>query len=439
MTSNINIGLLGFGNVGASVYDLVVRNAAILTPKSPRPLAVSRIAVRDPLKPRVVRGEPVAPTLFTNDVLGVATDPDVAIVVELMGDCPQALEAMRAAIAAGKHVVTANKALIARHGPELFALALKNNVKILYEASVAGGIPVLRALREGLAANRIDWLRGIINGTCNYILSEMEVKGAGFDETLKKAQELGYAEADPASDVEGTDAAYKLCILVMLCYGVHVPVAEIFTQGITNVSKLDFEMARQFDYSIKLMGITRWRDDGIEARVHPVMVPRGDPIAHVMGAFNAIQYHGDYAGVGMLYGRGAGGAPTASAVVSDVLEACRSLEREDNRQNSPTGFSLREFKTISPLPMGAVRCAYYLRLTVVDKPNVLAQVTAILGRHGISIRNVYQHGFSEERRETPVVVFTHRALEHDMRLAVEAIDRLDSTAQPTQLMRIEEE
>lgn len=438
MKSHVNIGLLGFGNVGASVYDLVNRNAAVLTPKSPKPLAISSIAVRDAGKKREAGGTPVDPKLFTSDFKSIVTNPDIDIVVELMGDVPEAFEAMRLALENGKHVVTANKAIVARHGMELFALAQEKNLKILYEASVAGGIPILRTIREGLSANRIDWLRGIINGTSNYILSEMESKKLPFEETLIKAQELGYAEADPASDVEGTDAAYKLCILIMLCYGVYVPVQSIYTQGITAVTRLDFDMARQFDYSIKLMGITKLGEGGIEARVHPVMISRADPIAHVSGAFNAVQYRADYAGIGMLYGRGAGGEPTASAVVSDVLEVCRSLERGDLRHASPTGFSLQKFKAVPPLAMGKLRCPFYLRLAVIDKPNVLAQVTAILGSNGISIQNVYQHGSSEERRETPVVVFTHKALESDMQKAIAAIDRLDSVVKPTQLIRIEE-
>lgn len=433
MKDKITIGLLGFGNVGAAVYDLIRKNSDILAPKIPHPLVIKKIAVRDASKKRGADQ-----SLFTTDWKSVATDPDVDIVIELMGDCPEALQAMTMALEGGKHVVTANKAMIARHGVTLFQLAKAKNSKILYEASVAGGIPILRALREGLPANRIETLRGIINGTSNYILSEMDARKLAFADVLKKAQELGYAEADPTSDVGGHDAAYKLCILIMLCHGVWIPVEKIYTEGITNVTALDIEMARQFDYTIKLMGITKANADHVEARVHPVMVPRDNPIAHVGGAFNAIQYRGDFVGLGMLYGQGAGGGPTASAVVSDILEICRSFERDERTHSSPTGYSLNSVKKIDPLPMGEISCPYYLRFTVVDKPNVLAQLTTILGRHEISIQHLYQHGFSEERKEVPVIAFTHRAKEKDVRLAMESIDKLDSVTKASQLIRIEE-
>lgn len=434
MKSTINIGLLGYGNVGTMVYDLICKNAAVLQPKTVHPLDIKKIAVRDANKRRIADAG-----LFTTDIKSIVTDPEIDIVVELMGDCPEALEAMKLALSHGKHVVTANKAAIAKHGVELFGLAREKNLKILYEASVAGGIPILRAIREGLPANRIDWLRGIINGTSNYILSEMAEKNLPFESVLKKAQELGYAESDPASDVEGIDAAYKLCILIMLCYGVWVPVEKIYRQGITQISALDISMARQFDFAIKLMGITKSHGDDVEARVHPVMVPRSNPIAHVGGVFNAIQYHGDYVGVGMFYGRGAGGGPTASAVVSDILEVCRSLERDERTHSSPTGFPLKSLKTVEPVPMGDLVCQYYLRFTVIDKPNVLAQLTAILGQHQISIQNLYQHGDSEERHEVPVIAFTHRAKEKDIRKALDAIDKLDSVTKPSLLIRIEED
>lgn len=432
MSQFIKIGLLGFGNVGKTVYELLQKNASLLKLRLSKDIQIQKIAVKNLKKKRDVDA-----SLLTDDYLSVVNDPDVDIVVELMGDYPEALEAIETALQNGKPVVTANKAMIAKHGPKLFDLASGKNVKILFEAAVAGGIPVLRLLREGLSANQILSLRGIINGTANYILSSMSVDKKPFAEVLKQAQDLGYAEADPTSDIEGHDSASKLCILSMLCYGVWIPVEKIYTQGITQISQLDFEMAKKFQYTIKLMGITKQDESGIEARVHPVMIPKKNPIAHINGAFNAIQYFGDYAGEGMLYGHGAGGGPTASAVVSDIVEMIRHIDVE-SIDLTPTGFALGHLQKTDPISMDDLESAYYLRMTVIDKPNVLSQITGILGQHQISIQNLYQQGYQEERQEIPVIVFTHHAKEGNMQKALREIDQLESVVKPTYLIRIEE-
>lgn len=434
MKKNIKIGLLGFGTVGSAVYRLLEKNAELLTQQLGHRLEIKKIAVRDTSKKR-----DVDKSLFTKDFHKIVTDPEIPIVIELMGDVPEALEAIKAALSNGKSVVTANKAMIARHSAELFLLSETHNCEILFEASVCGGIPVLRSLREGLAANRILWLRGIINGTSNYILDQMAGQGFSFETVLKRAQELGYAEADPVSDIEGIDAKYKLAILSMLCYGKQVNVDDIYCQGIHQITATDIEMADRFDYAIKLLGITKSHGDGIEARVHPAMVPKTNPLAHVSGVANAVQYHADFAGTGMLYGAGAGGKATASAVVSDLMELARNLTLETRNVLSPIGFKLEGLTRIKPKPMADLMCGYYLRFTTIDKPSVLAQIAGVLGQNDISISSVYQRSTDGKKDNATIVILTHCSCEQDVQAALNAIDKMALITQTTQLIRIEDE
>lgn len=433
MKNKIQIGLLGFGTVGQAVAHLMNDNAPLIQQQVGATLHIAKICVRDAAKKREY-----APAPLTTSWQEVVSDPQITFIVEVMGDTPDALEAMRAALSAGKSVVTANKAIIARHGPELFNLAQKNGCEFLFEASVAGSIPILRVLREGLAANRILKLRGIINGTCNYILDEMAQKGLGFAEVLKEAQRLGYAEADPTSDVEGHDARYKLAILAMLCYGKFIPVENIPCEGITKVTALDFAMAARFGYAIKLLGITRSDGLSVEARVHPAMVPKANPLAHVGGAFNAIQYRTDHAGEGMIYGKGAGGPETASAVVSDVMELTRNLHPHHKSLLSPIGFRLEGLTELSPRSLDEIEGHYYLRFTTHNHPGVLAQIAGELGKAGISISSVYQQETSDSLESASIVMFTHKTREAAVQKAVAAIKKTGVTSGDSQLIRIED-
>lgn len=426
-----HIGLLGFGNVGQAVYEILKQNQNFIEKKMQTPINVKWVCVKD-----TKRDRGLDPSIVTSDYKKIASDPDVSIVVELMGDCPEALDAMREALKHGNSVVTANKAMIARHQTELFELARANNCEILFEASVGGGIPILRTLREGLAANHIECLHGIINGTSNYILSRMKDEGADFDDVLKDAQKLGYAEANPASDVEGEDAAYKLSILILLCHGVVVSVDDIFCKGISYIQPLDIEMANQFGYVIKHLGISRLHDDGVEARVHPTMIPKSNPLAHIDGAFNAIQYHGDFSGEGMLYGLGAGGKPTASAVVADIIELNRNIQSANEINLEPSGFNASVLKKQKPKDILDLETCYYIRFSVLDRPNVLACITKVLGQHNISVQHLYQHG-EQEDQAIPLIVFTHDARERDVREALKEIDKMDFVTQMTKIIRIE--
>lgn len=429
----IHIGLLGFGTVGRSVYEILEKNRSLFARKMNAEIVVKWVCVQDPNKERNIDAK-----LITTDAKKIAEDPDVSIVVELIGNKPEALEAIELALKNGNSVVTANKALIAKHGPHLFQLAKENGCEILFEASVGGGIPILRTLREGLGANHILTLKGIINGTSNYILSKMTGEGADFETVLKEAQSLGYAEADPASDIEGEDAAYKLVILAMLCHGKVVDVKDVFCRGIAYIKPLDIQMADQFGYVIKHLGITKLHGEEFETRVHPTMIPKHKPLAHVHGAFNAIEYDGDFAGRGMLYGQGAGGGPTASAVVGDIIELTRNILSQNQINLEPCGFLPKELTQAKPKDARDLVTRYYIRFSVLDKPNVLAQVTACLGHHGISIQHLYQHG-EQEDQVIPLIVFTHEAKESNVRAALKEIDGKDFITETTKIIRIEDE
>lgn len=428
----IKIALLGFGTVGTSVHELLTQNKKHLLERLPIEIEIKYVCVRDLKKTRVV-----TPSTLTQDFRAAIRDPEVQAVVEVMGDCPEALDAMRLALSLGKPVVTANKAILAKHGEELFHLADQNGAEILFEASVGGAIPILRCLRESLAANQILSLKGIINGTSNYILSRMTREGANYDDVLCEAQKLGFAEADPSADVDGHDAAAKLSVLIMVAYGRFVPVNAIFTKGIRYLTPLDIRMAKQFGYVIKLLGIAEERNGEIQARVHPTMIPQDRPLAAVNGVFNAIEYVGDYAGEGMLYGKGAGGKPTASAVVSDVLEVTRRLSTGNRVSLDAIGYQPRVWQVAAPADILTLTTAYYLRFSVIDKPQVLAKITRVLADHNISVKHLYQHG-QDEHKNIPVIIFTHTACEKNIRAAVKEIDQMDFMTQITKLIRIED-
>jgi homoserine dehydrogenase len=354
-----------------------------------------------------------------------------------MGGVRPARDIVRRALAAGKHVVTANKALLALHGAELFAAARRAQVDICFEASVCGGIPVLRALREGFVGNRIESLFGIVNGTCNYILTEMAERGAAFSDVLKRAQDLGYAEADPGFDVDGVDAAHKLAILLAIAHGVSVDAKKIYVEGIRNLSPLDFQFARRFGYEIRLLAIAKADGGSVQARVHPTMIPSASMLAAVRGVYNAVLIQGDFVGEGMLYGRGAGSGPTASSVVGDIVEVARNVLARVAYTVPPLGIHDAKVPKARIAPIGELRTPYYLRFQALDRPGVLARIASILSRHRISISSVYQHG-QESGKEVSIVVLTHAAVEREIRRAIRRIDRLPDVRKKTTLIRVEE-
>jgi homoserine dehydrogenase len=431
----ISVGLLGLGNVGSGVVKLLADNAdAIRQRLGGSAVAIRRIAVREADKPRLVD---VAPALITTDVNAVLGDPEIEIIVELIGGEEPARTYLLDAIARGKHIVTANKALLAAHGDELFAAAGERGVDVYYEASVGGGVPIIRALREGLASDRVDELVAIVNGTSNFLLTTMTEEGRPFDAILKEAQDKGYAEADPSLDVDGWDAAHKLCVLVPLCFGTRIRVDQVLVEGLRGIEPIDFRYAERFGYVIKPLVIGKDHGDSVEARVHPTLIPRRFMLASVNGVYNAV-YVSSYAlGNSMYYGRGAGMMPTAVAVVSDVIEVSRNL-LSSSAGGSPLRASRRrgDMKERRIRDPGELSSRYYLRFGVVDKPGVLAQLAGMLGEHEISISEVVQEGQRQEGKPVTVVVTTHRALEKNVQAALAIINRLPTVREPTRLLRI---
>ena len=431
MNKSIRLGILGLGTVGTGVVRILETNAALIERRIGVPLEVKRIAVRDASKARAV----VVPDgILTTDPFEVVRDPDIDIVVELIGGEDIARDLGLAAIAGGKHLVSANKALLAGHGTEIRHAARTAGVNLGFEASVAGGIPVIKTIREALAANRILSIYGIINGTSNYILTTMREQQRSFDDVLDEAQRAGYAEADPTFDVGGIDAAHKLAILVNLAFGVAANLSDIYTEGITDISPIDIDFGREFGYTLKLLAIAKLSDGGVEARVHPTMIPDSHPIAQVGGVYNAIEIVGDAVGDLMLYGKGAGEMPTASAVVSDIMDISREIGTTGELRSPsllPTDGGEGNIK-----PIESISSLYYLRFMVDDQPGVLSQISGILGRHDISIESVIQ-----KRRETgspvPLVVMTHTALERDVQEALSEIDQLPSVSEKAVLIRVE--
>ncbi len=437
----VGVGLIGLGTIGTGVAKVLAGNASVITQRLGFPLRLVRIADLDLETDRGIDLEGIR---FDSDATGLIEDPEVSIVVELIGGYDVARRFTLQAIDRGKHVVTANKALLAKHGKEIFEAAAKRGVDVAFEASVGGGIPILRSMREGLAANRILSLHGIMNGTTNYVLTEMEKTGEAFEVVLKRAQDLGYAEADPSFDVDGVDAAHKLTLLVAMAYGAELTDADIPTEGIRGLTPLDFDAAAEFGYRIKLLGIAKRHEgpDGIErieARVHPTMIPRESLLASVDGAMNAIAVNGDAVGPTLFYGAGAGEMPTASAVVADLMEIAREIRRGSAGRVAPLSYvpAHLERKPLVPPGESASRC--YLVFSADDRPGVLGQIASVLGEHGISIQSVIQQGRARSATAVPVVVLTHPAVEASVRSAIAEIDALPEVTAATRLVRIEED
>jgi homoserine dehydrogenase len=430
----VKIGLLGLGTVGAGTVNVLLRNASEITRRAGRAIRVVHASARDVQKPRACPTEGIR---LTTDPFAVVDDPDVNVIVELIGGYEPARELVLRAIANGKHVVTANKAMIATHGNEIFAAAQKQGVMVAFEAAVAGGIPIIKTLREGLAGNRIEWLAGIINGTGNFILTEMRDKGRDFAEVLAEAQSLGYAEADPTFDVEGIDAAHKLTILAAIAFGIPLQFKKVYTEGITRITRVDVEYAEQLGYRIKHLGIARRTDAGVELRVHPTLIPERRLIANVDGVMNAVLVKGDAVGPSLYYGAGAGAEPTASAVVADLVDVVRTLTADPNNRVPHLAFQPDQLSDVPILPMEDVETAYYLRMHAQDKPGVLADITRILADLGISIEAILQKAPAAGMHEVPVIILTHRVLEKNMNEAMARIEALSSINGKIMRMRLE--
>jgi homoserine dehydrogenase len=424
----LRIGIAGLGTVGAGTLKLLVANAELLERRTGRRFVVSAVSARER---RRDRGADLSGVRWFGDAVALASDPELDVVVELIGGAEgTAREVVSTALRAGKHVVTANKALIAQHGTELAGEAEARGVALHFEAAVAGGIPVIKALREGLAANRIGRVYGILNGTCNYILTTMRASGREFGEVLAEAQKLGYAEADPSFDIDGIDAAHKLAILTSLAFGAAVDFAGVHVEGIRHISALDIEYAEELGYRIKLLGIARLTEHGVEQRVHACMVPRGTPIAHVEGVFNAVVAEGDFVDRVVLQGRGAGAGPTASAVVADLIDVAAG------RAAPAFGLPAGALARLRAAPMERHQGAYYVRLMVVDRPGVIADVAAALRDEQVSMEAMLQRGRAPGEA-VPVVLTTHLTEEAAMRRALDRIGRLATVLEPPRMIRIE--
>jgi len=431
----INVGLLGIGTVGGGTFTVLKRNEAEITRRAGRPIRISMVADKNVELAKQVTGGDVK---ITDDAFAVVTDPEVDVVVELIGGYGIAKELVLKAIENGKHVVTANKALLAVHGTEIFAAARKKGVMVAFEAAVAGGIPIIKAVREGLSANRIEWIAGIINGTTNFILSEMRDKGLSFADVLKEAQRLGYAEADPTFDIEGVDAAHKISILSALAFGTPVQFEKAHVEGITALEAEDIKYAEQLGYRIKLLGITRRKANGIELRVHPTLIPAKRLIANVEGAMNAVLVQADAVGSTLYYGKGAGAEPTASAVIADLVDVARAHTVDPEHRVPHLAFQHDQLSDTPILPIGEVETAYYLRLRVEDKPGVLADITRILADNAISIDAMLQREPGEGEGETDIIILTHVCVEKKADAAIAKIEGLSAVKGKVKRLRLEE-
>ena len=430
----VKVGLLGLGTVGGGTFNVLRRNAEEIARRAGRGIEISHAAARE-YDPERLPG--IGDIQVSDDAFSVVDEPEVDIVVELIGGYSPARELVLKAIENGKHVVTANKALIALHGNEIFAAAQEKGVMVAFEAAVGGGIPVIKAVREGLAANRIEWLAGIINGTGNFILTEMRDKGRDFDEVLKEAQALGYAEADPTFDVEGIDAAHKLTILASLAFGVPLQFDKAYTEGISRITREDVAYAEELGYRIKHLGLARRTDGGIELRVHPTLIPERRLIANVDGVMNAVLVKGDAVGPTLYYGAGAGAEPTASAVVADIIDVTRVLTADPENRVPHLAFQPDALSDLPILPMEEVETAYYLRLCAQDRPGVLAEVTRILGDLSISIEAILQKEPESEGSQVPIIMLTHRVREGQMNEAIARIEALDAIKGSVTRIRLE--
>lgn len=431
----VNIGLIGLGTVGTGVAKILTENQDVLLKKVGVPLVLKKIADRNLSRPRPVDLTDIS---LTEDAQEVINDPDIDIIIEVIGGYEPAKTFILSAIKKKKHVVTANKALLALHGEEIFATARQYGVDVGFEASVGGGIPLIKGIKEGLVANKILCLFGILNGTANYILTKMTDEGLPFKEVLKQAQAKGFAEADPTFDVEGIDTAHKLAILIALAYGTHINFDQIYIEGITQIEPLDIQFAQEFGYRIKLLAISRYTSAGIEARVHPTMIPAEHLLANVNGAYNALLVRGDAVGNVLFYGLGAGMMPTGSAVVSDVVDIARNLIKETSLRTPALAYipETRKYKPI--LPMDELHFKYYFRFFAVDRPGVLSKIAGVLGKYEISIASVVQKG-REINGTVPIVMLTHEAKEAHVKKALKEIETLDIVKDKPLFIRIEDE
>jgi homoserine dehydrogenase len=430
----IQVGLLGIGTVGGGTFAVLARNAEEITRRAGRPIRIAAVADKDLTRAREIAGDACK---VTDDAFALVADPEIDIVVELIGGYGVARELVLKAIANGKHVVTANKALLAVHGTEIFTAARERGVIVAFEAAVAGGIPIIKALREGLTANRIQWIAGIINGTTNFILSEMRDKGLPFDAVLKEAQRLGYAEADPTFDIEGVDAAHKVSILAAIAFGIPVQFDKAYIEGITQLQAMDIKYAEQLGYRIKLLGMARRRETGVELRVHPTLVPAKRLIANVEGAMNAVLVYGDAVGATLYYGKGAGAEPTASAVIADLVDVTRLATADPEHRVPYLAFQPDAMADLPVLPMEEVETGCYLRMRVEDKPGVLADITRILADCVISIDAMFQREPEEGEGETDIIILTHVCTEKSANTAIGRIEKLPVVKGKVTRLRLE--
>ena len=431
----INVGLLGIGTVGAGTFTVLARNAEEISRRAGRPIRITVVADKDVQRAKEITH---GACRITDDAFAVVSDPEVDIVVELIGGDGVAKELVLKAIANRKHVVTANKALLAKHGNEIFAAAQQQGVMIGFEAAVAGGIPIIKALREGLSANRIEWIAGIINGTTNFILSEMRDKGSSFDSVLKEAQRLGYAEADPTFDIEGVDAAHKITILSALAFGIPMQFDKAYIEGITKLDATDIKYAEQLGYRIKLLGITKRTAAGVELRVHPTLIPAKRLIANVEGAMNAVVVQGDAVGATLYYGKGAGAEPTASAVIADLVDVTRMHTADPEHRVPHLAFQPDQLADLPILPISEVHTSFYLRLRVQDEPGVLASVMRVLADEQISIDAVIQKEPDEGEDHVDLILLTHLTMEKRVNAAIAKLEDMTVVAGKVTRIRMEE-
>ena len=431
----INVGLLGIGTVGGGTFIVLKRNAEEIARRAGRPIRITVVADKNLELARTVTA---GACRLTDDAFSVVADPEIDIVVELIGGCGVAKDLVLKAIENGKHVVTANKALLAKHGNEIFAAAQEKGVMVAFEAAVAGGIPIIKALREGLTANRIEWIAGIINGTTNFILSEMRDKGLPFATVLKEAQRLGYAEADPTFDIEGIDAAHKLTIMSAIAFGNSMSFDKVHIEGISKLDATDIKYAEQLGYRIKLLGITKRTSEGVELRVHPTLIPAKRLIANVEGAMNAVLVKGDAVGATLYYGKGAGAEPTASAIIADLVDVTRMHTADPEHRVPHLAFQPNAMVDLPILPLSEVVTSYYLRLRVEDKPGVLADITRILADQQISIDAMIQREPDEGEDQTDIIMLTHQTREKNIDAAIVKIEVLPVVKGKLTRLRLEE-
>ncbi|MDH5216605.1 MAG: homoserine dehydrogenase [Gammaproteobacteria bacterium] len=430
----VKVGVLGLGTVGSGTVNVLQRNQEEIARRAGRGIQVVQASARDITRARSCDTSQID---LTNEAKQVVNNPDIEIVVELIGGDTLARDLVMTAINNGKHVVTANKALIAKYGNEIFAAAQNKGVMVAFEAAVAGGIPIIKAIREGLSGNRIEWLAGIINGTGNFILTEMRDKGRDFADVLAEAQRLGYAEADPTFDVEGIDAAHKLTILGSIAFGIPLQFEKTYTEGITRITREDVEYAEQLGYRIKHLGFARRSDEGVEMRVHPTLIPEKRLIANVDGVMNAVLVYGDAVGPTLYYGAGAGSEPTASAVVADIVDVVRAMTADPENRVPHLAFQPDSITDLGILPMEDIETAYYLRMRTVDKPGVLADITRALGDQGISIEAIIQKEPGPKEEMASIIMLTHRVKEKSMNEALAKIQSLPTVDGEITRIRVE--